>query len=318
MTRFRRGLAHLRKGTLLDRLQQEWRQYVTRRRLAWWESRAEKREHFETTIQRGVRMRLYFDSQLSKAIFCHRFEWQERDFLNAFLKPGDVFVDVGANIGLFTLIAAHCVGHEGHVYAFEPCSETHRRLGENVRLNQFTNVSTYQLALSNRSEQLEMTISRDGFDAWNSLAQPIAGESFAAEKVQCTTWDNFAQENDLVGRVTMIKIDVEGWEKHVLEGGTETLSRADAPVLQVEFTEQAALSAGSSCAELYRLLERLGYQMFTYDTKSGRIIPHALCKSYRYLNVIAAKKPARVLKKLEGCSSLKRLREMVVLEGVKS
>lgn len=299
MIRVRRGLAHLRNGTLLNRLQQEWRQFITHKRLKWWESQVDKREHFETTIQRGVQIRLYFDSQLSRAIFCNRFEWQERDFLNAFLRPGDVFVDVGANIGLFTLIAAHCVGHEGHVYAFEPCSETHRRLVENVRLNQFSNVSTYQLALSNRSEQLDMTISRDGFDAWNSLAQPTAGESFAAEKVQCTTWDNFAQANDLVGRVTMIKIDVEGWEKHVLKGGEKALSRTDAPVLQVEFTEQAALSAGSSCKELYHLLEELGYQMFVYNAESRALVPDPVRESYPYLNLIAVKQPESVTSRLQ-------------------
>lgn len=298
LPRFKRALIHLRNGTLLNRLQQEWRQFITRKRLKWWESQVDKREHFETIIQRGVQMRLYFDSQLSRAVFCSRFEWQEQDFLNAFLKPGDVFVDVGANIGLFTLIAAHRVENTGHVYAFEPCSKTHCRLLENVQLNQFTNVSTHQLALSNCSDQREMTISRDGFDAWNSLAQPIAGKSFATEKVQCTTWDDFAQENDLVGRVTMVKIDVEGWEKHVLKGGAEALSRADAPVLQVEFTEQAALSAGSSCEELYHLLEDLGYHMFVYDALSKVLVPDPLRKSYPYLNLIAAKQPESVVTRL--------------------
>lgn len=298
LPRLHRGLIHLYNGTLLDRLQRERRQYVTRKRMEWWESQTSKREHFETTIQHGVQMRLYFDSQLSKSIFCGRFEWQERKFLNAFLRAGDVFVDVGANIGLYTLIAAHCVGNTGQVFAFEPCAETYRRLEGNVQLNQFTNVSVYQLALSNCLGQLEMMISQDGFDAWNSLAKPIAGDGYVTERVDCTTWDDFARENELIGHVTMMKIDVEGWEAFVLKGGVKVLSRADAPVLQVEFTEQAALSAGSSCKELYHLLEDLGYQMFVYDVKSKRLIPDPLRKSYPYLNLIATKQPESVMARL--------------------
>lgn len=293
-----RGLIHLRNGTLLRRLQQEWRQYIMRKRLECWEAQVGKKEHFAITLQRGVQMRLYFDDQLSRAIAYNQFERQEQDFLNAFLRPGDIFVDVGANIGLFTLIAASRVENTGRVYAFEPCSDTHRRLVENVQLNQFGNVSTYQLALSSCSEQLEMTISRDGFGAWNSLARPIAGELFAIEKVQCTTWDDFARKNDLIGQVTMIKIDVEGWEKHVLKGGTEILSRADAPVLQVEFTEQAALSAGSSCKELYHLLEELGYQMFVYNATSRTLVPDPVRESYPYLNLIAVKQLESVITRL--------------------
>lgn len=313
LPKLHRGLVHLYNGTLLDRLQRERRQYVTRKRMEWWESQTSKREHFETTIQHGVQMRLYFDSQLSKSIFCGRFEWQEREFLNAFLRPEDIFVDVGANIGLFTLIAARCVGNAGHVYAFEPSPETYRRLVENVQLNQFANISVYQLALSNRPDQLEMMISKDGFDAWNSLAKPIAGNTFVTENVNCVTWNDFALENDLVGRVTMIKIDVEGWEKYVLEGGAKTLSRADAPILQVEFTEPAALSAGSSCEELYHLLQDFGYQMFVYDMKAKKLIPDPLRDSYPYLNLIATKQPEMVVDRLRNHSNRNWFRQTQAL-----
>lgn len=303
-----RGLVHLYEGTLLDRLRQEWRQHAKRKRVVWWESQIGKREHFETMIQRGVRIRLYYDNQLSKLIYCHDFEWQQRKFLNFFLRPGDVFVDIGASIGLFTLIAAHCVGNTGRVYAFEPCSRTYHRLLASVQLNRLVNVSCYQLALSDRITQLDMIISLDGFDAWNSLAQPVAGESFAVETVNCTTWDSFVQEQNLVGRVTMMKIDVEGWETRVLLGGSETLSRMDAPILQVEFTEQAAQAAGSSCAELYHLLEELGYQMFVYDAKSRRLVPDPLREEYPYLNLIAVKRPEEVVSRLKKRSILHWLR----------
>ena len=215
-------------------------------------------------------MRLYPDDKLSELIYCDDFERQERDFLKAFLRPGDFFVDVGANIGLFTLIAAKYVGDRGRVYAFEPCLKTYRYLLANVRLNGFKNVSPYKAALSDETVERHMTVSLDGYDAWNSLAKPIDGTNFSTETVSCVTWDNFAGEHDLNGRVTMMKIDVEGWENRVLAGGYQNLSRADAPVLQVEFTQRAAESAGSSCTALYEALERFGYQRSHNCREEGR------------------------------------------------
>ncbi len=296
--RLRRGVIHLRNGTLSDRLQQEWRHYVGRKRKRWWKSRAGKREYVDARIESGIVMRLYRDGKLSELIYCHDFERQERDFLKAFLKPGDLFVDVGANIGLFTLIAAKYVGDRGRVYAFEPCLKTYRHLLANVRLNGLQNVSPQKAALSDETAERHMNVSLRGYDAWNSLARPIDGRNFSTEMVTCITWDDFAQEHDLIGRVTMMKIDVEGWENHVLAGGYQNLSRADAPILQVEFTEQTAESAGSSCAELYRALEELGYQMFMFDKKSKRLIRDPLRDSYPYINLIAAKHPDKVVSRL--------------------
>jgi hypothetical protein len=89
----------------------------------------------------------------------------------------------------------------------------------------------------------------------------------------------------------MMKIDVEGWETRVLEGARETFSRDDAPLLQVEFTEAASTSAGSSCESLYRLLENLGYRMFGYDSSRRELIHDPLRESYPYVNLIAAKTP---------------------------
>jgi len=298
MNIIKRTLIHLRDGTLFERLQQKWREYNRNRRREWWNSQIGKREELEIDINPNVKMKLYFDSKLSQLIYCKDFEWQERQFLNAFLRPGDVFVDIGSNIGLFTLIVASRVGNSGHVYAFEPYAKTYKRLLANVQLNHLTNVSCYQLALSDEETQTDMAVSLDGYDAWNSLAQPIAGNSFAVEKVNCTTWNKFAQENNLVGWVTMMKIDVEGWEVHVLKGGYDTLSRTDAPILQVEFTEEASKSAGSSCAELYHMLEELGYQMFIYDAKLKRLIPDPVREAYPYLNLIATKQPEQIYSRL--------------------
>jgi FkbM family methyltransferase len=244
-------------------------------------------------------MNLYADSKLSEWIYCADFEKQERRFLRAFLRPGDIFVDVGANVGLFTLLAARYVGTAGRVYAFEPCRHTYERLLDNVALNRYANVSCHQLGLSDSCQPLSMTVSLDGFDAWNSVAIPTAGASFTTETVNATTWDDFAEAHEIVGRVAMMKIDVEGWESRILGGGSQSLSRDDAPVLQVEFTEQNMRGAGSSCANLYRTLEMLGFRIFTYDTRNRRLVHDPLRESYPYLNLIASKNPEWVTARLK-------------------
>jgi FkbM family methyltransferase len=242
-------------------------------------------------LQPGLKMRLYGDSELCRLIYCRHFEAKERAFVNRFLRPGDVFVDVGANIGLFTLIAAACVGPTGKVVAFEPTTMTYARLQDNVRLNQFSNVSCIKLALSDRAGQLDLTRSTGGFDAWNSLAEPTKGRTFSGEQVEVAGWDGYAREHGLIGRVTMMKIDVEGWESRVLAGGKEAFARADAPVLQVEFTEESAAAAGTSCSDLYRTLEGFGYRMFVYDPAKRTLVPDSLRDEYPYINLIAAKEP---------------------------
>jgi len=241
---------------------------------------------------------MYYDSYLCRWIYRGGFELEGRDFVNAFLEPGDIFVDVGANMGLYSLIAGHCVGNSGKVFAFEPYSITYKRLCENVSLNNFENVSTFKLALSDRNGIFPFQISTEGYDAWNSFAKPIEGRSFDVENVQCMRWDVFASEQDLIGRVALMKIDVEGWETRVLKGGSNVFSRKDAPVLCVEFADLAARSAESSCSELYKALSDYGYQMFVYDRLNRRIIPDPPREEYEYANLMASKNPADVHRRI--------------------
>ncbi|RPH52470.1 MAG: FkbM family methyltransferase [Desulfobacteraceae bacterium] len=297
--RINRFFRHIYQGTLLERIREELRAYVKRRRSAWWQQRIGQKEYLTFKLQSELKMLLYFDSRLSQEIYCGYFEWKERQFLYDFLRDGEIFVDIGANIGLFTLIASHKIGKKGQVYSFEPCSKTYHRLVKNIDLNEMSNTKCFQIALSDHTGQVEMNISLDGYDAWNSIVKPTAGNAFAVETVHAMKWDNFAHEHNLMGRVNLMKIDVEGWESHVLSGGCECFGRKDAPVLQIEFTDEASQSAGTSCQSLYRQLEGLGYSMFIYEAKSKRLIPDPIRNSYPYLNLFAAKYPEKINIKLK-------------------
>jgi FkbM family methyltransferase len=296
--KLKRGLWYILTGNWRSRLCLEQKRYGRQIRQAMWHYRSRYCDFFDYKLQPGLRIRLYTDSRLSKKIYVDNFEYEERQFVNAFLRPGDTFIDIGANIGLFTLIAAQGVGNTGKVYSFEPCTKTFQRLRANVQLNRFVNTHCYKQALSNRIDQETMYIAQDDRDALNSFSRPEMPQNFATETVQTTTIDHFFQEHNLSGKVTMIKIDVEGWETHVLMGGEKTFSCRDAPVLQIEFTDQNAQQAGTSCRELYGRLVNFGYQVYIYDEKSQTLLPEVLREKYPYLNLIAVKQPAEIYSRL--------------------
>lgn len=222
-------------------------------------------------------------------IYFGHFEQETIHFLNAFLKRDDLFLDLGANVGPFTLITARIVGRSGHVHAFEPGSRAFSRLIENVRLNRLKNVSCHRVALSDTDGEADLIKAANRFDAWNSLGKPYMGGIAGRKRVKTIMLDRFAREHGLLGKITAIKVDVEGWETRVLAGAAELPSPEDAPVLCVEFTEEAAHLANSSCASLYRALERLGYQMFTVGNRPETVVPFPQREPFPNLNLLAIK-----------------------------
>jgi len=248
----------------------------------------------------GTRMRLYGDSRLCEMIYFGYFEMDTRVFFDAYLRPGDIFLDIGANVGLFTLGAAKVVGKSGRVHAFEPCSQTFGRLVENIQLSGLGNIAPHQIALGNETGEAELSIAGDGYDAWNSLGRPYMGGTATREMVKTLTLDSFAQKHELHGRITAIKIDVEGWEAQVMAGANFLLSREDAPLLCVEFTEEAAANAGSSCADLYHMLEDYGYQLFEVPDRGGNLMPFPLQDPFPNVNLIATKDKRLLQNRLAG------------------
>ena len=224
--RLRRLVRHFQEGTVGARVTWEfekWKVALKKSPAQWladhhcrqWNRVKEKGGYVDVKVEGHARLRLHTDSTLGSLIFYQGFEQNERAFLWRYLRAGDVFVDVGANIGLFTVIAAKRVGDGGRIYAFEPATMPRQRLEENIRLNRFANVSAQPFALSDQAGSLVISVPTDGHDAWSSLAAPIAGTGIQANRIEAVRWDDFARgHGDL--KPTMMKIDVEGWENRVL------------------------------------------------------------------------------------------------------
>ncbi len=155
--------------------------------------------------------------------------------LEELIQPGWTAIDVGANIGYFTLLMANRVGPQGKVIAFEPLAENFRILQENIQMNGHANVVAENLALMSHSERIELRSATPGAITWVASVKIDQNSAVESQSVEAVTLDEYVQKRG-IAKVDFLKIDVEGAEASVLEGATNVLNR-DKPVLLIEMHE---------------------------------------------------------------------------------
>lgn len=212
--------------------------------------------------------------------------------LTRVLRPGDTFIDVGAYVdGWHSIVAGRIVGDIGHIYAFEPIPDFYVRAKENFALNNLSNITFEQMAVSRK----------DGFSVFynNSASSSFYvkhashGKTVRLKKIRVKTikLDTYVRQNN-IKNVRLIKIDAEGSEMDVLDGMPGLLRRDDAPDLIIEVDDRYLRSGGSSEAELLTCLKNLGYKAYSliesglgvYQTKTaGRQLFNVFFSKYDYL-----------------------------------
>jgi FkbM family methyltransferase len=194
-----------------------------------------------------------------RTMFLGLFEPEETRLVTRLLQPGDVFVDVGAHIGWFTTLAAAKVGSAGQVIACEPYPANKALLERNVRLNGSSNVHLVGAALGSSAGTLRIAM---GPDSGSVTAVGWAHRNEA--DVVMTTLDDVV---DASLAVTLLKIDVEGWEAHVLTGARQTLRHTRSVLFEVN--PPALRKAGTSREELFDLLRAAGFTDFVTVRQGG-------------------------------------------------
>ena len=202
----------------------------------------------------GVKINIRIDRDEELAYWTNRYDQNDdaRVFASL-LRAGMVVVDVGANIGMYALLAARAVGTEGRVFAFEPVPELHRRLVGNIAVSGADNVSACQIAVSDRSGMALFHLGRS-----ESMGSLYRAQTSASIEVPTETLDGFL-ERQRVPRVDAVKIDAEGAEMHIVRGMRRLLARPDRPILFVEHNYIALRAAGSSAEELFSTLVDCDY-----------------------------------------------------------
>ncbi len=223
----------------------------------------------------------------NRAMFLYgTFEISETRLVQAALHPGMTFLDVGANIGYYTLIAARLVGETGAVYSFEPNGSMRSKLEANIRRNGFDNVVVRDEAVARETGEVEFYASTWDANQGISSILPGVGRA-AAQKVRSLSLDDFMAS--LTGRrVDLIKMDIEGAELIAIQGGHRALGATDAPPLIFEAAELAPIA---------KALRALGYHIrrLHYTLENGLALPDAqaplqsLFDDYEAPNYFAAK-----------------------------
>jgi FkbM family methyltransferase len=186
------------------------------------------------------------------------------------LKPGYVVIDVGANVGYFTLIAAAKVGPRGKVHSVECSSETLAILRENIRQNQLQNVEVHPIAASNERGELKLNISAIGL-SWFSLHEnwPQITGSGSIATVPAVPLDEIVHS-----RVDVVKIDAEGADLDVLKGMRRILSENSGIALIVEWAPMMLKADGKDPLELPRWLKHEGFtDILVLEESTNRFLP---------------------------------------------
>jgi FkbM family methyltransferase len=201
------------------------------------------------------------------------FEPGTQETLRKLAKPGDIVLDIGANIGAHTLGIAQSVGPQGRVFAFEPADFAYEKLCRNLALNPALAVRTFPqqtLLAASATDRSEPQI----YASWPlqncaAVHPKHRGQLVSTARASVDTLDSFAARNQLE-RLDLIKMDVDGHELPVLQGACKTLGRLR-PILVMEISPYVHAEHNHSFAEFVALLKSFSYSL--RDADSGDVVP---------------------------------------------
>jgi len=210
--------------------------------------------------------RMYTDPKDS--IICPRLAgigcWEptETEIFKKLVKPGMTVVDIGANIGYYSLMASRLVGETGKVYAFEPFERTYGILNRNIEVNGFKNITALRKAVLNRVGTMTLHCAK------YSPANVSITETGASFDVPCTTIDH-----EFEGiKIDVIKMDIEGAEALVLAGMQNVIRNNPNLILITEVYPRVLEIAGSTLKE-YVLMLYEWFDVMIIDEKRHRLVP---------------------------------------------
>lgn len=193
-----------------------------------------------------------------------RSAYEERDFskLLGFVEKGDVCIDVGSNVGFYSLNFARACGDDGKVFAFEPNRKNYLMQSLSAELNHFSHLHLFNYVVSDRTDERFEQIIPYGDSSLTFFKQSNQESLNNADQLTSMTLDQLYPEIEKADKtVKVLKIDVEGAEYKVLQGGNHFLSGKYAPqVVMVEISKEHLGRFGSNPNDVYQELNGHGYR----------------------------------------------------------
>jgi FkbM family methyltransferase len=183
--------------------------------------------------------------------------------VNRHVNAGQVVLDIGANIGYFTLLFARRVGPSGRVIAFEPSRDNVELLNKNIAVNGYGNVEIVDQAVSDRPGKIALHLSPTSVD--HRIFD--SGDGRPSREVSVTTIDDYWRAAGRP-RIDFVKMDIQGAEGHALDGMSETLRANTSVALVVEFWPYGLRLSGKSPRRVLEQLESLGFALYRVTDSS--------------------------------------------------
>jgi FkbM family methyltransferase len=193
-------------------------------------------------------------------------DWEEFNLIKSYVNAGDQIMDIGANVGAYSVWMTKFVNPPGMLHSFEPDEENFKKLQINISINNIGDrVQANKCALSDKDGILHFTT---GLDRENHISD---GKEENIVSVNSRMLDTYFEEN-AISKVTYMKIDVEGFEYMVLKGARKILSGKGIEILQLEINHTVQ-NVGLSAEDLLRLLKEFDYSLCRYDVEVNQLIP---------------------------------------------
>lgn len=213
----------------------------------------------DVTVRNGVAKGIKFNTGKSAPeLALGTYEVPIQNIFAQHLKEGDVFYDIGANVGFFSVIAAKLVGNTGKVYAFEPGKENAASIRHNAELNKFEQIEVIEKAVSVTSGTGQLLLAQ--YSGGHALATADVPPDLAGEvTVDLVSIDELIARQQ-IAPPNFVKVDVEGAELDVLKGMKETI-KTHQPTIIYEVDDGDRTAYERKYRELAAFFESLDYQV---------------------------------------------------------
>lgn len=233
----------------------------------------------EFVMMDGQKLFLDKEDSLMLSIKNKEHELTEIKYLKQIIKKGDNVLDLGANIGVYTLIFAKLVGESGHVFAFEPDPSNFELLSKNVKENKHENTTLVQKAVSDKNGKIDLYVSKRNFASHRIFD---AGDNRESIEIDVTTLDEYFKKNEKP--IKFIKMDVEGTEGATLLGASKILENSKDIIIMMEYFPKFIKKFGMIPEKILKSLIEKNFELFNISQKNKKLEPIILTEFIKEFN----------------------------------
>ena len=233
---------------------------------------------FNTTYDSSLLIKVNLSDWIQQQIyFVDYSDLNGISYLKKQLKAGNVFIDIGANIGAYSLIASKLVGSNGKVVSFEPVTSICKQLKQNIKLNNLTNIVVEPKAVFDKNTTLELFISDHQNMGMSSILHH-SHETGEKQSVQAITIDEYVKIKSLL-KIDFIKLDIEGAEINALRGMKQTILKFS-PIILMEISDGILENSTTNSTVIYDFMNELNYTPYNINIKGEMLAFNANNANY--------------------------------------